>query len=523
MSFFMQLYNLRYLIGTTTSRPIPAMDAISLVDGFVKLYDGMTNSFVTRRTDVLMRVRGVLIHGVGKLSLVTSHSGGIAKGKGRSFFGIRQVKDKKAETEQRQNRPDSEHIQLDKETEQARKQRRLLSAVDEIAGRGDLHGDDESSKWTNRLNILATQVRLDVMDLYWSQYMSDILTEEDLSGYEMEGWNRLKSIDEDLTGSNGVDLDHTRRLLRSVEDDGSALQLSKDLLNGTAKTFDAVLDPPTNFSDATAMALNKSAVSLFLDSVNGSQSSVAMRHVHPFPYVLDDAADSVKKHSSPPGRLPARESVLEANLRDCEFEINVDVEPIKWSYGEWRSAIEHRMRIGDILNPFNSVGAQSGTGPQYLLLMKSQLEFLKEIKKPEEALIMSLSGNMQSENCDIRMFVNVTASRISWEHTTAKAINYSFYMMLTCLTQIIVLLRQLLHTQSNSVATNVSLMCIGWQAVLDAIVCISHIFLCLIMSPLVTAFASVAFFKLLIFCVSKSFANCSRLTSLIADSQTQLR
>ena len=37
-------------------------------------------------------------------------------------------------------------------------------------------------------------------------------------------------------------------------------------------------------------------------------------------------------------------------------------------------------------------------------------------------------------------------------------------------------------------------------------VCISHIFLCLIMSPLVTAFASVAFFKLLIFCVSKFIA-----------------
>ncbi|EED94445.1 hypothetical protein THAPSDRAFT_261916, partial [Thalassiosira pseudonana CCMP1335] len=50
-------------------------------------------------------------------------------------------------------------------------------------------------------------------------------------------------------------------------------------------------------------------------------------------------------------------------------------------------------------------------------------------------------------------------------------------------------------------ASNVSLMCIGWQTVLDAILCIAHIFLCLVMQPLFTAFASVAFFKLLIFCV----------------------
>jgi len=195
------------------------MDAISLVDGFVKLYDGMTNSFVTRRTDVLMRVRGVLIHGVGKLSLVTSHSGGVAKGRRRSFFGVRNVKesDEKAATEKHQDSPESEHIDLENEMEESRKRRRLLSAVDEIAGRGDLSSDDDgSSKWTNDLNGLATQVRRDVMDLYWSHYMSEILTEDDLPDYEMEGWNRLQSIDEDSMGSDDVDLDHSRRQLRSV-------------------------------------------------------------------------------------------------------------------------------------------------------------------------------------------------------------------------------------------------------------------------------------------------------------------
>ena len=73
--------------------------------------------------------------------------------------------------------------------------------------------------------------------------------------------------------------------------------------------------------------------------------------------------------------------------------------------------------------------------------------------------------------------------------------------MLVCLTQIMILLRQLLHSQAQSAATRVSLLCIGWQTVVDALICLAHIYLSLAIQPLFTAFASVAFFKLLIFCV----------------------
>uniref|UniRef100_A0A6U2FVB9 RING-type E3 ubiquitin transferase n=1 Tax=Pseudictyota dubia TaxID=2749911 RepID=A0A6U2FVB9_9STRA len=125
----------------------------------------------------------------------------------------------------------------------------------------------------------------------------------------------------------------------------------------------------------------------------------------------------------------------------------------------------------------------------------------KKSKPAHDSLAMQLNGTIISPNCAFRSEVNVTAVRTDWEHTTGKAINYSFYMMLTCLTQIVVLLRQMLHTQSPSAAVRVSLLCVGWQTVLDAVLCVGHIFLCLVMQPLFTAFASVAFFKLLIFCV----------------------
>jgi len=54
-----------------SSRSIPAMKELSLVDGFIKLNDSNTVGFSTRR-DILLRVRGVMIHSIGRLSLVSN-------------------------------------------------------------------------------------------------------------------------------------------------------------------------------------------------------------------------------------------------------------------------------------------------------------------------------------------------------------------------------------------------------------------------------------------------------------------
>lgn len=208
-----------------------------------------------------------------------------------------------------------------------------------------------------------------------------------------------------------------------------------------------------------------------------------MRYTYPYPYVIDDADNSIKNTQSPATRrLPAREAALESDAADCEFEINIDVQSTKWTFGEWRSSMEYRFRMmGGVLNP----------------AMKPQLDFLEE-SPPKEALVMTMMGDIESTNCDFHSFVNVTAHRTNWEHTTAKVNSYSFYMMLTCLTQAFILHWQILHIQSQSVATNVSLLCIGWQTVIDAILCIIHFFLASIMGPLSKAFVRVAVFKLLI-------------------------
>ena len=114
---------------------------------------------------------------------------------------------------------------------------------------------------------------------------------------------------------------------------------------------------------------------------------------------------------------------------------------------------------------------------------------------------MVLNGTIQSDTCAFLAQVNATAWRTNPAIATARAMNYSFYMMLVCLAQIVVLLRQLVHSQSQSAATRVSLVGVGWQTVLDGLMCLGHIYLSLFLSSLFTPFASVAFFKLLIFCV----------------------
>lgn len=158
---------------------------------------------------------------------------------------------------------------------------------------------------------------------------------------------------------------------------------------------------------------------------------------------------------------------------DCEFEINLDVDPLLFDELSKNDATD------------NLKEAQTQASQQ----------------NEQQQLVGSVSGTIVSPNCDFAAHVSTIAVRVNWASITSKAINYSFTMMLLCLAQIVLLLRQLLHSQSNFLASRVSMLTIGWQCILDAIWCMVHILFCLVMQPLFTAFASVAFFKLLMFCV----------------------
>jgi hypothetical protein len=437
------------------SRSVPAIKEISIVDGFVKLYDSNTVGYSTRR-DILLRVSGVLVHSVGRISLVSNAP------PGRSALVIEgsSVSDKA-------------------------RRRRLQEAVSSVASPGILE-----------------QIRDDVLALF----PLDSMDEEDFFGGD--GWTLtsvdLEQKDEENIGSvaevltellsESRDLEKLprRRLTSLVEKDGILLAEKSE----NAETDQVPSGRKTSEKGTVKNASTEESL------------PISSKYVVPYPFVPDDSDSSIRKTKTPAARrMPPREQVLEANAGSCEFEVNMDAQEVEWTIGEWRALVGRHVKADIQLDPrlHRHEGGENGDkddrgGPT----MSSTTKPFKSSRPKviqDQALVMTMNGTIYSPNCDFKAILNATAIRTDWEHTTGKAINYSFYMMLTCLTQIVVLLRQLLHTQVQSAATKVSLLCIGWQTVLDALLCMVHIYLSLSMQPLFTAFASVAFFKLLIFCV----------------------
>lgn len=249
---------------------------------------------------------------------------------------------------------------------------------------------------------------------------------------------------------------------------------------------------------------NMTNLTLLLSSQNSSlytdQESRMANSIFPYPFVYDDEELSVSRSLDP----PERETFYTKN---CEFEIKLDVQEEIYTIGQWRALmLRHTKAIKKYGKAvFDSMGntvKESKAGENRGERNNKSRELSKgKTRPPNEPLIMAMNGTISSPNCNFSATINTTAIRTDWKRTTGKATTYCFYMILTCFIQIILLLRQLLHTQAQAAATRVSLLCIGWQTVLDAILCLVHIFFSLTMAPVFTAFACVAFFKLLIFCV----------------------
>ena len=152
--------------------------------------------------------------------------------------------------------------------------------------------------------------------------------------------------------------------------------------------------------------------------------------------------------------------------------------------------------------------------------MSDQMSILEKLKTStsvgsSESLVMGLTGELTSSACSVSYNVTTHAVRINWEEATNKAVNYSIWMTVACIWQILVLLRQLHHTQNNAAASRVSILSIGLQAIIDSLSTIFHISLCIFIQTLFTAFLSIVFFKLLIFAVIEL-----KYMSIIASART---
>lgn len=368
---YMQLY----------SRPIPGMTEISLIDGIVRLVDITDGNLFSLHKDLLMRVRGVIFHSMGKLSLV----GNDDQGKRRNVLVMKQ-------------------------SDKSSTEKRVLSDV------------------TN-----------EILDTHEEFYDKEIV------GGPL--WKKMENGQNDGIAPNIPQ----RRLLLSEEINAPIVQDEIDL-SSIVETYPFVAE-----SDKTKHSL-------------GEPPAVVIR-------------------STP--------EVLMKNGRSCEFVLDFNITERQWTIAEWRSMMkeivmdlrknvptsDQNVETTDKKKRVKRVSSSNSNNERSYGAYTGDSRQIKD-----EVMVTHMYGTIHSEQCDFFSTLNVTSHRTDIEQVTAKAINYCFFMFIACLAQAVFLLRQMIYSQPQSSAVRVSIMCIGWQTVLDALLSLEHLWLCFYIQPVATAF-----------------------------------
>lgn len=95
----------------------------------------------------------------------------------------------------------------------------------------------------------------------------------------------------------------------------------------------------------------------------------------------------------------------------------------------------------------------------------------------------------------------VNATSVNVELYYNKAVNYTLMVTFISFLQVLFLIRQMEHSNTQSGAAKVSLLMIGQQAIMDAYLCLLHLTAGILVESLFNAFATAAFFKFVIFSI----------------------
>ncbi|GAB2285374.1 Transmembrane E3 ubiquitin-protein ligase fly1 [Dionaea muscipula] len=116
-----------------------------------------------------------------------------------------------------------------------------------------------------------------------------------------------------------------------------------------------------------------------------------------------------------------------------------------------------------------------------------------------------LEGSMESpsadddRDCFSPLLLNATSVNI--EVYKNKAVNYTLMVTFVSFLQVLLLIRQMEHSNTQSGAAKVSILMIGQQAIMDAYFCLLHLTAGILVESLFNAFATAAFFKFVVFAI----------------------
>ncbi|XP_031500766.1 transmembrane E3 ubiquitin-protein ligase FLY1-like isoform X3 [Nymphaea colorata] len=115
-----------------------------------------------------------------------------------------------------------------------------------------------------------------------------------------------------------------------------------------------------------------------------------------------------------------------------------------------------------------------------------------------EGLVDSPSVDDDGE-CLSPIILNATS--INTDVYYNKAVNYTLMVTFVSFLQVLLLIRQMEHSSTQSGAAKVSLLMIGQQAIMDAYLCLLHLTAGILVESLFNAFATAAFFKFVVFAI----------------------
>ncbi|KAA8526358.1 hypothetical protein F0562_008439 [Nyssa sinensis] len=102
-------------------------------------------------------------------------------------------------------------------------------------------------------------------------------------------------------------------------------------------------------------------------------------------------------------------------------------------------------------------------------------------------------------DCFSPMLLNATSVNIEVYYN--KAVNYTLMVTFVSFLQVLILIRQMEHGNTQSGAAKVSILMIGQQAIMDAYLCLLHLTAGILVESLFNAFATAAFFKFVVFSI----------------------
>ncbi|XP_021726908.1 transmembrane E3 ubiquitin-protein ligase 1-like isoform X3 [Chenopodium quinoa] len=115
-----------------------------------------------------------------------------------------------------------------------------------------------------------------------------------------------------------------------------------------------------------------------------------------------------------------------------------------------------------------------------------------------EGLMESPSAD-EDGDCFSPLLLNATSVNIEVYYN--KAVNYTLMVTFVSFLQVLLLIRQMEHSNTQSGAAKVSILMIGQQAIMDAYFCLLHLTAGILVESLFNAFATAAFFKFVVFSI----------------------